>query len=241
MSSIENNIVDPAASSGDMKIFGHFYSQHYIENKRSNEAGPLDPLEHKLLDFDSLHLSSPDTPFLMEELEKFSKFGDTWRDEFKSLRNLIHQLWSLHCVTKEALKWSPDIVVFARPDLTYHDNIKPYIRLAAKNRDIAMIPWWQHWGRGYNDRFAVVSGSRAIKAYGLRIDNADKFCKTLERSLHAELLLRFSLENNGIAPRLIRARASRTRSNGIVVSENFRHVKIERALRLVEKIRVTKK
>ncbi|MBE1290330.1 MAG: hypothetical protein GJ679_10055 [Rhodobacteraceae bacterium] len=228
--SIERNILAPARDLGEVRVFAHFFRQAVIDNPRSGERGTLKQDEHQLLSSDWLELEEPGNCLYERDFEGLKKFGDTWKDDFRSLRNLVHQLHSLDQVTRAALAWNPDIVVFARPDLEYHDNLEPCLQVRSA-APLVQLPSWQHWGQGYNDRFAVAMRPSAAMAYGSRIGLAHRFCHEMNRPLHAELLVRYGLETNAVKTKLISARATRVRSNGIWAEESFRHYQLERVLR----------
>ncbi len=228
--SIERNILTPARTRGETRIFAHFFRQQEIDNPRSGEKGMLRSNEHKLLAPDWLELEMPENCLAERDFEGLKEFGDTWKDDFRSLRNLLHQLHSLDRATRAALEWTPDIVVFARPDLEYHDSLEPYLQVHSAV-PLVQLPNWQHWGHGYNDRFAVATHPTATMAYGSRISLTHRFCHEMNRPLHAELLVRYAMEANAVKKELIGARATRVRSDGTRAEESFRHRQVERILR----------
>lgn len=220
--SIDENILAPACELGEVRIFAHFFRQATIDNLRSGEEGPLKQNEHNLLASDWLKLEDPNHCIREHGFEALKSFGDSWNDGFSSLRNLIHQLHSMKQVTDVALDWSPDLVLFVRPDLIYHDNLGPEIAKAMKCKAPAVtLPNWQNWHGGYNDRFAICRGKAAAGIYGGRVTELKEFCVKTDSPVHSERLLSFVLENAGIKPSLMSARASRVRANGIVKRENF--------------------
>jgi hypothetical protein len=222
-SSILENILAPARGFGDVKTYAHFFDQRQIHNPRTHEFGPLDDQEHKLLSADRLVLEKPDACLKTWDFERLKSFGDAWSDNFGSLRNLVHQLHSLNEVTKLAVSDGVDLVIFARPDLRYHDGLGGAIRKASRGRGPRVVlPCWQHWEKGYNDRFAICFGDRAINAYGRRIEKAFEYCQSTHSGLHAERLLRYSLLSSDLPPFCTRARASRVRIDGAQVKESFR-------------------
>lgn len=221
--SIEENILTPAREFGDVKIYAHFIDQRQIHNPRTNEYGSLDSEEHKLLSTDWLILEKPDSCLEDWGFDHLKSFGDAWNDNFSSLRNLVHQLHSLNEVTKLATSDGVDLVIFARPDLRYHDSLRAAIRKALRGKaPRVVLPCWQHWEKGYNDRFAICFGKLAISTYGSRIEEALEYCQSTQSGLHAERLLRYSLLNSKLPPLCTSARASRIRVDGKQVSEDFR-------------------
>ena len=219
--SIERNVLNPARRSGTVTVLSHFFQQDRIDNPRSGESGALDTEEYRLLPNDWIELEPPETCLERWDFEGLKAHGDYWNDDFRSLRNLVHQQHSLHRVTCAALETDPDLVLFCRPDLHYHDSFEGQITQALKDRlPTVRLPDWEAW-RGRNDRFAIARGTRAIRAYGQRIEVAKKFCLWCEEPLHAERLLAYALRRRLVRVKTFPLRASRTRTNGTVVEESF--------------------
>lgn len=220
--SIEKNVFTPAQIIGTVRIFGHFFNQVELRNPRSGEMGNLDINEYKLLHPDWIELEEPDLCLAEHGFESLMEYGDCWGDDFKSLRNLIHQLHSLNKVTKAASAWAPDIVLFVRPDLVYHSSLKKHINTALKLEGAGVIlPAWQNWKDGYNDRFAICRMESAIEAYGTRVKFMSDFCAKRQEPLHAERLLRFVLDEANLTPRWMKTQASRMRIGGRLEKERF--------------------
>ncbi len=168
----------------------------------------------------NLIIEEPEQCLVKYDLEAIKGFGDYYGDAFKSVRNLLHQLHSLKTVTNSVEQYQPDVVIFARPDLLYHDKIPSWvIRNAGAHGDRCFLPHWQWWG-GYNDRFSVC-GRNAHLHYGNRIDNILNYCRSANHPLHAERLLRQTLRANGVALRQLDVRASRVRIGDVVKEESF--------------------
>jgi hypothetical protein len=217
--SIRENLVAPARElAADVRLFGHFYDQDKIDNVRSEETGALDPEEYRLLQLDGVEREPPDACLAQYDLPALQANGDPWGDGFVSLRNLVHQLHSLRRVTEMALAWRPDLVIFARPDLYYHDTVSPDLtELADIDIPCVVVPDWSQWS-GYNDRFAMAKGETAIRAYGMRIDRLGDYCRQGKQP-HSERFLKHALGRIPVAG--IPLRASRVRSTGLVVVEDF--------------------
>lgn len=230
--SIEANILQPARQLGEVKIYSHFFRQHLIDIAVSadyTEHGRVDPEEYKLLKSDWIVLEEPDSGAVQTRFEALKQYGDAWKSDFVLLRNLVHQQHSLQSVTNAALEDNPTLVVFCRPDLKYHDSLLPHLRRAMATRgDLVMLPYWQSWGGGLNDRFSLCRGKAAIASYGHRIEVAEDFCRDLGRPLHSEALLRFALERAEVPVRRIGARATRIRVDGRSFPEDFRHPFVRR-------------
>ncbi|MBO1255197.1 hypothetical protein J3L16_05800 [Alteromonas sp. 5E99-2] len=217
---IEKNIIKPASELAEVKLFGHFFNQKHVVNSRSGENEKLKSDEFKLLKLDEVILEEPDEFLPNTTFEASKTYGDNYDDDFTSLRNLYHQLYSLKRVTLLAEKWHADIVIFVRPDLMYHDSFYTDIKRALTLKDGVLLPNWQHWN-GYNDRFAIVSGENAIASYGKRFHKTLEFSIQSNASLNSEALLEFALKENKVGN--FKLRASRVRANGEMKSECFYH------------------
>ncbi len=217
--SIIENVLDPArAIAREVRLFGHFFTQTAISNARSGEVGELDPEEYRLLALDAVELEEPVACLDLYPMAQMQARGDIWRDDFASFRNLVHQLHSLRRATLMAEAFQPDVVIFARPDLLYHDSMaQPLDMLARAHRQFVLVPDWSEWF-GLNDRFALAKGAEGIAAYGRRAERMGEYCARGKR-LHSERFLKFALEGQRV--RRVHMRASRVRSNGLQVLEDF--------------------
>ena len=222
--SIESNILQPARAVGEVRTFAHFFQQLEIDNPRSGEKGVLRQEEHTLLSPDWLELEEPDLCLAEMDFETMKSYGDTWKDGYRSLRNLAHQLHSLDRATNAALDWKPDICIFARPDLMYWDSFEKVLRKAIRAPDrTAFIPSWQHWG-GLNDRFAVCIGEDAIRAYGMR-KNLLLGSHHPSYGIDSENLVKHALDLAEVDERYFNVRASRVRNDGTIKREDFQDPK----------------
>lgn len=220
--SIVDNIISPSRSIGIVKMYCHFFKLKTINNPRSGESIELDINEYKLLQADNVKLDEPDFFLEQEWFEKIKSFGDSFNDGHRSTKNLLNQLYSLKQSTLMAVNDGADIVIFARPDLVYHDSLLSIISEAASYRgNRVYVPCWQNWG-GMNDRFAVAVGKDSILKYGSRYDQIEKFCKVTQSALHSEKLLKFAIGND-VNVMKVRHRASRMRANGEMKEEIFMH------------------
>jgi hypothetical protein len=220
LDSITRNVIAPARALGtEVGLFGHFYDQNRINNPRSGEVGPLDREEYRLLALDKVERELPGLCFADYPIEELMLNGDFWKNNFRAFRNLVHQLHSLHRATLMAQAYRPDIVVFARPDLCYLNSIAPWLQdLAQDPAPQVLVPDWAQWN-GLNDRLALVRGADAIAAYGHRAKVMLEYCAD-GRMLHSEQLLKHALRDH--RTRMIPLYASRVRSTGLVVVEDFR-------------------
>lgn len=221
--SISSNLLKPCRDVGDTENFCHFFQLGDINNPRSGERGELDRNEYKLLSPDWLQLDEPDQCLENYPIDRIFHYGDYWGDDFKSLRNLLHQLHSIKTVTQAVQSHDFDLVIFARPDLLYHDSIRrPLLRVVqSRNENEVCVPDWQHWEGGLNDRFAICKGADAIHAYGCRVDEALSYCEEYDAPLHAEKLLKFALDKMRIPISTMTTKASRVRFDGTMKEEVF--------------------
>lgn len=218
--SIQANILAKLPADCEVQCFYHLYKVSEIQNARSGERGELAEENYRYFEPMNGNLETNDGVLERWGFERIKALGDTWNDDFASLRNLVYQLNSLREVTLQVEKFDPDFVVFARPDLLYHDPLPSYVfRCAHKRRRHAYIPDWQWWG-GLNDRFAIC-GRDIYRAYGKRIERIFDFHQATGRKLHSERLLKYALLNGRAKICLLKARASRIRINGAVAEESF--------------------
>ncbi len=203
-----------------VKCFYHLYKIDQVENPRSGEQGELRSDNYHVFDTMTGVLDSTDGVLERWNFERVKAQGDTWADNFASLRNLIYQLNSLHQVTGMMESFDPDFVVFARPDILYHTPIPAYVfKCPQARRHNVYIPDWQWWG-GLNDRFAIC-GRDAYQAYGKRIEKIFEFCDATGRKLHSERLLKYVLQTAGAKVCTMSTTASRVRINGEFAEESF--------------------
>ena len=222
---IRDNVLTPARAAGEARIFAHFFEQDTIENPRTGEYVTVDPKEYLLLAPDELRLEPSECCLEQWDFGRLANYADVWNDGHKTTRNLVHQLHSLHCVTAMASDWNPDLYVFVRPDLRYHDSLAPILSRAWNGPDeTAWIPLWLSCG-GHNDRFAVIRGGRVARKYGMRASRALDYCAGVNGPVHAERLLAFALEGERV--RRIATRATRIRANGVEWWESFSFTGIE--------------
>lgn len=210
--SITENILLPARRLGQVRVFAHIYPLAHVHNPRTQEEGELDANEYRLLGADELLLEEPGACLARWRYPEIAAFGDPTGDDFKSLRNLLHQLHSLREVSELALAWEPDIVVFCRPDLMYFDSFERTLTtFARRSTPCCGVPYWQSYG-GLNDRFAVVRGPDLVRRYGHRVEKALAFCQAGPQPLQSELLLRWCLSDAPV--RFVALRAARIRAGG---------------------------
>lgn len=220
--SIARNVVEPCRRHGETVTLAHLYHQSHVQSVRSGENAALDPDDYRLLDLDAVALRFTVPSHLAGILEAMKPYGDAWDNGFSSLSNLIRQLYSLSAAFKMAQLHDPDIVLFCRPDLIYHDSLEPVVQaLVAEKGDMVALPDWHHWKGGYNDRFALCRGMTAARAYAERLHLVHDYVAAKRKALHSERLLRFALDRAKIPTTIFRQRASRVRAGGLLVEEKF--------------------
>ena len=97
-----------------------------------------------LLNADKLISEEPNLIFDNYSLKEIMKYGDIFKDDYKSIRNLIHQLFSLKKVYEISKAYNSDLTIFARPDLYYWDSFEKNIHnLLNNSKDYIAIPNWQ--------------------------------------------------------------------------------------------------
>ncbi|MDB5861814.1 MAG: hypothetical protein JWQ76_5503 [Ramlibacter sp.] len=216
---IQRHLIAPLSARGELRIFHHLWRQDWIFNPRSGEdqAQP----EANYAPFRTFE-GSVENPPTQESvlLRRLRAYGDAWQDGFHSLGNMLLQLQSLLAVTQLAHAAAPDVVVFARPDLLYHEPVRQWhVDHVLLHPDAVLLPDWESWG-GCNDRFAI-AGARAFRAYGGRLLLADHFCERTGQAMHAETFLRYALAFAGVPVRTIAMRANRIRVDGRIQAEDF--------------------
>lgn len=231
--SIRENLIAPLAAQADLVCLSHLYD------------GSAEPGEEVTYDTQSLlhtdhHEQEPPGLCLSQwGFDGLLAYGDYWQNGGVSLRNLVHQLHSLHRVTQMAQKAGAEHCLFVRPDLLYHDSLERSVSdLLRCDADRVFLPDWQHWKGGLNDRMAYCAGPKAIEAYGKRADIMHRFCKATRSPLQSEQLVAYALWQAGLPWSRLAMRASRIRANGAQVSEDFTP---RRARRLTQKLKLRTK
>lgn len=219
--SIEKRLLEPLRACGDVRVFYHLFLQDRIDNPRSGEAGRLDRENYDFVKpYDGVLEPPPDMRASVAYRRTIA-LGDAYGDDGTSVANLLLQLHGLAAVGSRALEWSPDVVVYARPDLLYHDPVDPNVVLhAARHTKACAVPGWQ-WYRGCNDRFAICGRDAAV-TYSHRAACLEAFWNASRRPVESEALLLFALKRGGIDIVAIPLRASRIRLGDRIYPEQFR-------------------
>jgi len=216
---IRKLVYEPAARHFTVASVGFLWAPSRIINPRSGEQVELPPPRIEFLPKGQYEIVAPLVLESEPHFQLLRTYGDFWCDGYQSFSNLYSQLASLTRTTKMALATQPDIVIFLRPDLLYHDNFSNVLELALASKGAnCYLPHWQPHG-GMNDRFAICCGEDAIRAYGHRVEKAIDFCESTGQPLHSEKLLKFALKNTAVLR--IGIRASRMRADGLARAEDF--------------------
>lgn len=213
---ILRNLIDPLKAQAEVLCLAHLYNASAVQGET------VHPNASALLPLDREEREPPETGLARWPYADIAAFGDYWNNSGVSLRNLILQLHSLSCVTQQALRAGAEQVLFARPDLIYHDSLTPQLDRLLAARDQVFLPDWQHWKGGVNDRMAFCAGQGAIRTYGLRVERMLGFCQQTQSPLQSEQLAAYALWSDALPWSPLHIRATRIRSNGQHVDEDFR-------------------
>ena len=228
--SIRKNIFQKARNLGETKVFCHFFNLKILNNQRSGERDIFLENNWELFNPDNLIFDEPNI-VIDEYFKNIKKYGDAFNDNYKSLSNLLHALYSLKKVFNSCKNYKADSYLFVRPDLLYFDSIERYLNKSLFTKeDCIFLPAWQSHN-GLNDRFSICSTRNAALTYATRIDYAIDFCRSKSQPLHSEYLLKYAVEKSENKIVFINTRAARVRANKKIKKEDFKIAK-----RLIPKI-----
>ena len=219
--SIKEHIYKPLQDAG---IQYDIYLHTYSHSEPYNGLGM----------FNSTNLSITDQrEFLRTPIvNKIKQYGDHWKNNFKSLENLLCQLNSLQIVTRMWETKHYSCVIYLRPDLYYHEpicieHITGIIQITTTN--MICIPKW-HWytiptqppynQSGVNDRFAYGTDT-AMKIYGNRFNHILAYCEMYNCPLHSEYFLTKIIQVYSIRVEVCDQRASRLRNDHMIQEDGF--------------------
>lgn len=218
--SIEARMLEPLRRCGRVEVTYHLFLQDRIDNARSGESGSLDPSNYDFLAPYRGTLESPPDFHDSEVYGALWRRGCRWDGDAKSLHNSLLQLHSLASAWGRIRLDDPDVVVFLRPDLLYHDAIDPVVVQRLAHRPSAcVLPGWQ-WYHGCNDRFAIC-GRRAAEVYATRGDRIGDWLRRTRTLFESEALLAYALRTGGVEVAAMPHRASRVRLGGRIHEERF--------------------
>jgi hypothetical protein len=224
--SILANLLRPLRQYGaQVKLYGHFNIPQSIENPRSGER--VSSFKNRgldLLPFDHLILTPQNDEEIAGLLERF-KLHDLQSNDSSiyTHRNLINQYRSLHAVMQmiQSVEGNDvDIVLFARPDVEYIDELavnEELPKLLDGSADL-LTPTWHRWG-GLNDRVSLCS-FHAAKVYANRISMLDDVLQ-VNLPMNAESILLHAIQSNHLTNGDLSIRGVRVRATGYTVDEGF--------------------
>ena len=215
--SIERNLLaEVARYDPQFRRLAHFNKLTEVTSKRSKETGvAVDLEESRLLKCNVVELTDQHEvdQRIDSDFEFVKQFGDNWRDNFGSLKNLLRQFYSLNAVTRLLLdeKSKPDLVIFSRVDVRYETPIEiPNLRPGT-----LYTPWFDKY-HGLNDRFAL-GDFETMVVYGGRQSLIRQYCEETKKPLGAESYLPWYAKREGLRTRDLRSmNFSRVRANGVV-------------------------
>ena len=177
-------------------------------------------------------VAQQDERHVAEALRAARSQSDPFHDDFRSVRNLLFQLWSLKRGWDAIQRLEPDgfdAYLMLRPDLRYLDTVsidRLYNRLDGAG-SILVPAWHSFWG--LNDRCAFAD-PQAAQVYANRLDHVVDYCAS--RPLHSESFLAHVIASAGIKVGELPVRAERVRADGIVRTairqrtEDFAHARL---------------
>jgi len=106
--------------------------------------------------------------------------------------------------------------------MVYHESFRPLLQKISRQRFSGLgVPLWEGWG-GCNDTFAIANTEAEASTYATRIDKVSAYCKRTGKPLTAEVYLLDCIKEQNIPLWFMSTKASRVRSNGELVKENFK-------------------
>lgn len=220
----------------DVILHHVLYLKPYSNRRNSELETNINNSEWKLL-HPNIQLSSEHDYFLKshaEMIEEVLTYGDPHHTDGESTRNELEALHSLKLATLVASGSEREYtgMIILRPDLIYHDDINVTLLRWAMSNGVIVTPGWHTFG-ALNDRFSFGAWEPMLRM-GLRFNNILEFCRTTKRPWLAEEHVHWLIYKvprmESRAPQhgstLIHCHttltATRVRSNGKVVAENFK-------------------
>lgn len=155
LDSIQKNLFGVVAKHDPhFKRFAHFNKLEVLNNERSRENNvALDQEDYKLLGCDEVEQTDQSLVDQQIDFEYLKQFGNNWKDNFGTLKNVLRQMYSLNCVADilERQKTRFDLVIYSRICLRFHKPIE--IPSIIRPRTL-YTPWFERF-HGLNDRFAL--------------------------------------------------------------------------------------
>lgn len=222
LDSIERNLfAQIARHDPQFRRLAHFNRLTAVSNWRTGESNVLvDPEECRFLNCDVVEQTDQEEVDQKIDFDFIKQFGDNWRDNYGSLKNLLRQLYSLNAVTDLLLREKNgfDFIVFSRADLLFEMPVE-----IPRVRPRTLYTAWFDRYHGLNDRFAI-GDLETMVAYGRRQSMIRQYCLETGRPLSAEhYLLWYTRKQRFQTHQLKSISFSRVRSNGAVSQANCSH------------------
>lgn len=195
------------------KKFAHFNKLAQLTNERSGENGVLlDQEEYKLLNADVVTQTDQQLVDQQIDFDYLKQFGNTWKDNYGTLKNVLRQYYSLNAVTDILVRENTgfDLVIYSRICLRFKKPIE--IPDTIRPRTL-YTPWFDRY-HGLNDRFAM-GDFETMVAYGRRQSMARDYCKENRSPMGAEHYLLWYARKQGLQTRYLNSmNFSRVRADG---------------------------
>jgi hypothetical protein len=216
LESIEN-IINNLNKKYNVDVYAHINKVDKLKLIRSNEdCDNLPDIENFLkINCKEYKIENQEITFqyIKDKFDNLKKFGDYWKNNFESLKNVLFQLYSLN-QSFDLIKKTYNIYIPLRIDLYYLDtSIKDsYINeiLSSKNCFYG-VRWSRH--NGLNDRIYICD-SESSKIICKRFEFTEYCCNLLKTSFHSESFLMWIIKNKNIKPKInLSMRCIRIRCN----------------------------
>jgi hypothetical protein len=214
LDSIERNLFGVVAKHDpNFKKFAHFNKLAVLTNERSREIGvTLDQDDYKLLNCDVVEQTDQAVVDQEIDFEYLKQFGNTWKDNFGTLKNVLRQMYSLNCVANilERQNTKFDLVIYSRICLRFYKPIE--IPRVIRPRTL-YTPWFERF-HGLNDRFAL-GDMETMLLFCRRQAMAREFIAETGLPMGAENYLLWYAKKKGLETRhLTSMNFSRVRADG---------------------------
>lgn len=201
-------------------IFMHtYYFSGSYNNARNREHNiKLDFNEYKRIKPKYFIRDNQDTIKDKIKLKEYRTRGDPWKNNYKSLDNLICSLYSKNRITQlfNTKKNKYQAVIFLRPDVLF---IRPLnVNLLKLVKKYTFVPDF-HSSGGYNDRMMICSPKNALYVGQLYTSLLDYSKNKLP---HSEQYLKYMVDKKKIKIKKIKYPFKRVRANGKIDSRDIR-------------------
>lgn len=242
---LQKNVFNAIIDSGyEYDIYCHNYTfpaNYKYNNPRAREYNiVLDSDNYKLLN-PKYYISDDQLTIAKQlNLELYRTHGDPWpKTQFKSLDNYLLALYSRKKITellRSNIECNPvahkyEAVIFIRSDVLFEGPLQ-VIKLMSllqienikqpdqQHKYICLIPNFQHWLGGLNDRMFISKPELALQ-YGMAFDLLLDISK--KRNLHSEQINKYLIQEiyNAI-PVLVPIYFSRVRADGTILKESYK-------------------